>query len=690
MNPAEPPANRARILIVDDSPDSARVLAQAVDGLGEVFVCTEALQAYEVACNTCPEVILLDIEMPGMSGFELARKLRDDGRTAGSSVVFVTGHDPMSREPDSFRLGAVDFITKPINLETCRLRVANQLQLKRAQRELFQEKERLRVTLNSIGDAVVAVDDLGRVTFMNPIAEQMTGWSAQQALDQPVEIVMPLVEGESGRELQNPVYLALREKRTVAMALNCRLNALGGVHYQVEDSAAPIRDADGNIRGAIIVFHDVSEARAMAIKMSHLANHDPLTDLPNRVLLQDRISLAIRRASQRGSRVGLILFDIDNFKITNNVAGHLLGDRVIQLLASRLQRLVPGGATLARLGGDEFVVLVPELDSPESIAELSLLLSAEARLPVVFEDQQLDVTLSGGISIYPDDCEDEEGLLRNADVAMFRAKEDGRNQTHFYSSELEQRLVKRVTAQRELRDALDEDRLVVHYQAMYDASGREIIGAEALVRLQSREGKLVPPMDFIPLAEETGLIIPIGERVLKMACQTAAGWRKRWPDFRISVNISARQFADPSLLAAVKTVLEETGTPPGALELEITENTLMSDISAASELMRRFRRLGVRLSIDDFGTGYSSLTYLRSFPAQTLKLDQAFVRGYLDNAGDLAIVRAIITLGHALGMELVAEGVETQDQASHLAEMGCHTLQGYLFSRPVPEHQFPG
>lgn len=808
------PDRVGKLLIVDDSPDSAKVLAQAVDGLGEVFVCTSATRALELARAQRPDVVILDIEMPGMSGFEVARALRDEPATAACSLIFVTGHDPHHFEPASFREGAVDFLAKPININTCRMRVGNHLLLKQrsdalllaraemdqllrglparvvcmdleggvryvngsgpvafsmlntiepgarladcldedfmaqvepvllrarggypaegevqvrvpgeddrvvrlsavpagpglpegfvlllftdisrlklAERALVEEKELLRVTLTSIGDAVIAVDTIGRVTFMNPIAEQMTGWTAVQARNQAIEIVMPLTEGESGRQLKNPVYLALSERRTVAMALNCRLNALGGVVYQVEDSAAPIRDAQGEIRGAIIVFHDVSEARAMAIKMSHLANHDPLTDLPNRVLLQDRISLAIRRATQKNSRVGLILFDIDNFKLTNNTAGHVIGDRVIQLLASRLQRVLPGGATLARLGGDEFVVLLPEAESPEDVAGLAMLLSAEARQPFVFEQHEIEVTLSGGISIFPDDCEDQEGLLRNADLAMYRAKEDGRNQTCFYSADFEQRLVQRIRAERELRDALQEGRLEVHYQAMYDASGRHVIGAEALVRLRGRGGELVPPMAFIPLAEETGLIVPIGEHVLRQACMAAGKWCKQWPKFRISVNISAVQFAEPSLLETLQAALGEAGLSPQHLELEITENTLMTNVAAARELMQRIRALGIRLSIDDFGTGYSSLTYLKSFPAQTLKLDQSFVRGHLENKDDLAIVRTIISLGQALGMELVAEGVETDDQASNLAGMGCQTLQGYLFSRPVPEGEFPG
>lgn len=808
------PDRPGKLLIVDDSPDSARILAQAVEGLGEVFVCTSPSRALQLARQHNPDVILLDIEMPGMSGFEVARELRRDDRLSGSSMIFVTGHDPQELEPASFREGAVDFLAKPINLHTCRLRVGNHLllkrrsdalllartemdqllkglparvacvdpegivryvngasaagferfdvlapgaklesiftpplfaqiqplldtarmgghaegdldidapdgqaqvihlstapagsglpdgfvlllitditRLKRAERELFEEKELLRVTLTSIGDAVISVDLQGRVVFMNPIAEQMTGWTAERAAGCPIEVVMPLEEGESGRSLENPVYIALRERRTVAMALNCRLKALGGIDYQVEDSAAPIRDAQGDMKGAIIVFHDVSEARAMALKMSHLANHDPLTDLPNRVLLQDRISLAIRRAQQRKSRVGLILFDIDNFKLTNNSAGHAVGDRVIQMLAARLQKLLPGDATLARLGGDEFVVLVPDTESPERIAELSMTLANEARRSFVFQDHQVELTLSGGISIYPDDCTDQESLLRNADVAMYRAKEEGRNQTCFYSTEYEKRLVDRMQALRELKDAMEQGRVEVHYQAMYDASGRTVVGAEALVRLRTADGTLVPPLTFIPLAEETGLILPLGERVLRQACRDAAEWCRRWPGFRMSVNISARQFNDPQLLEIIRSAISEAGVEPTQLELEITENTLMLDVDAARSLMSTLRREGIRLSVDDFGTGYSSLTYLRTFPAQTLKLDQSFVRGHLDEAGDLAIVKTIISLGHALGMELVAEGVESEEQANHLAKLGCQTLQGFLFSRPVPAAQFPG
>ncbi len=803
----------ARLLVVDDSPDSLRVLAGAAEGLGDIFAATSGAEALNVARRVQPDLVLIDIEMPGMDGFELSRRLRADPRIGACPIIFVTSHDSVAHETLSLDEGAVDFIAKPINTNTCRLRIRNHLllkqrgdqlararmemgqlmqslpalvvyvdqagvvkyanedgvewfgrgkalatgqrladslgqaaatqlesllrraregehvegemnlnaageiprialvsmvqgtaatpaegflvlltdvsRLKQAERSLSEEKERLRVTLNSIGDAVIATDRQGRITFINPIAEKMTGWSGEHALGVPVERVMPLFDAETDRPITNPVYLALREARIVGMQLNTRMRGLGGQDYMVEDSAAPIRDADDQVAGAILVFHDVSEARAMAIKMSHLANHDALTDLPNRTLLQDRLGLAIRQAAHTGRRVALVAMDVDHFKVVNNTAGHHVGDRVIQLLASRFQRCLPANATLARLGGDEFVLLLPDIGDPQEAASVAETFAAAAREHFQFEQGRFDLTLSAGISLHPDDGSDQDAMLRHADVAMFRAKHDGRNQICFFSVELEQRLLERQDAERQLRDALADRRLEVHFQSMVDAHTLEVIGAEALVRLRRKDGSLVPPASFIPLAEETGLIVPIGEVVLRQACLAAARWHAQGRPLRVSVNISARQFAEQGLLAMVADALRESGLDAASLELELTENTLVQDVETTTRLLHALRAMGVRLSIDDFGTGYSSLTYLKTFPADTLKLDQSFVRHFLHDPGDMAIVQAIIALGKAMSLELVAEGVEERAQAERLRELGCEVLQGYLFSRPVPEAQFP-
>ncbi|MDX5444461.1 MAG: EAL domain-containing protein [Zoogloeaceae bacterium] len=804
--------DQPRLLIVDDSPASLRTLADALSDLGAIHLASSGAQALQIARRVQPDLVLVDVEMPGMSGFEFFHALRNDPWTANCAVIFVTGGTDAGYEITSLSEGAVDFLTKPVDGTTARLRVRNHLLMKRrgdqlaaarmemaqlvnnlpslvlsldtqghvqfsndrclewfgeaeetlagkplsallgdeaadavlarvpavlsgerveislairtpnagdrvvqallvvsggsipgqslilllndvsrlrqAELALAEEKERLRVTLQSIGDAVIATDTQGVVTFINPIAERMTGWQSEEAIGRPINQVMRLEDAQTRAVLNNPVFLALKERRIVGMAFDCRLMALGGETYEVEDSAAPINGSDGELIGAIIVFHDVSEARALALKMTHLANHDALTDLPNRLLLQDRLTVALRNANHSGRRVALVIIDVDNFKFINSAAGHQAGDRVIQLLASRLQRALPRDATLARFGGDEFVVLLPDIESAESVADMVAALRQAAHEHFQFDSNRFDVTLSAGASVYPDDCQDPEMMLRHADVALHRAKSDGKDRLCFFSTELELRLVGRHQVELNIREALAEDRIEAHFQSQVCHETGRVVGAEALVRIRRADGTLVSPAEFIPVAEETGLIVPLGREVVRQACVAAAAWARAGTPIKVSVNISSRQFADDDLVAVVSRNLAEAGIPSSLIVLEITESTLMIDTSQTIETLHALRALGVGISIDDFGIGYSSLRYLRLFPASSLKIDQSFVREFLVDRGDEAIVRTVIALGESLGLELVAEGVERPEQAERLSALGCKVMQGYLYSRPVPASAF--
>lgn len=562
--------------------------------------------------------------------------------------------------------------------------VTDTTERKLAEMALYDEKERMRVTLNSIGDAVIATDPEGLVTFVNPIAEDLTGWMMSEAVGKPIETIMPLSDGGTGHKLFNPIRLAITERRIVGMALDCVLHRRDGKEFAVEDSAAPIRNHNGEITGAIIVFHDVSEARAMATKMTHLAQHDALTNLPNKILLRDRTDQALKKAQRNESKVAMILLDIDHFKTINDHYGHSVGDQLLQQIAQSLSKISRNGDTVCRQGGDEFIILLTDIASTESLADFA------SRVLKVFSQtwyvgqQPFNLSISLGISLFPDDSVDMDSLYRHADVAMYAAKQQGRNRYQFFSEDIENQLRTRHALEEHLREALKNNVFEVFYQPKVDALNQSIVGAEALVRWRKSDGQIVLPGTFIPLAEETGLIIPLGKLILHQACTQAKKWSDEGLAIKVAVNISVVQFEDVGFIESVAGMLAQTGVDPTQIELEITESLLAQNTDKTSQSILRLKALGLAIALDDFGTGYSSLSYLKLFSLDVLKIDQSFVRDMLDDEIDLAIVKAVIAMAIGLRLDLVAEGVETKAHVNMLRSLGCHILQGYYFSRPLP------
>ena len=684
------------ILIVDDQTGNIALLSDILSDLGDIYFVTDSTQAYEKALQLQPDVILLDIEMPQLNGFEVCQQLKNSPLTCDISIIFISALTEAEFEFNSLSYGAVDFIARPFNREICRLRVQNHLILQQqakalrlGQQQIYAEKQRLQVTLNSIGDAVIATDVDGCITFVNPIAERMTGWRASDAVGQHVTTVMHLQDADSKQRSTNPIMLALSEKRIVAMALNCELiNRSSAEAIPVEDSAAPIFDINGDMLGAIIVFHDVGQARALATKMSFLANHDQLTGLPNRVLLNDRIHQACRLAAMIERQVGIILLDIDQFKYLNDSLGHQLGDALLLMLVKRLQTVLEADHTLARIGGDEFVLIYPDIAHIEQISILAQNIHRVMRQPFDIDGKKYSMSLSMGISLYPTDSASEEELMRHADVALFKAKQEGRNRYCFFSEELGQRMLERHQQEQHLRNAIEHNRLEVYFQPKVALETGRIIGAEALVRIRSEDGKMVSPADFIPLAEETGLIVPLGKAVMIKSCQQAAAWRAAGITLPVSVNIAAAQFTDPGLVWLIEQLLMECQLPAHLLELEVTETALIQNPDRTAEILRKFRALGIRIAIDDFGTGYSSLSYLKQFKVDVLKIDMSFVKDMLQDKSDYEIVKTIISLGQSMNIELIAEGIETAAHQASLLELGCLYGQGYYYSKPLPSEQF--
>ena len=557
--------------------------------------------------------------------------------------------------------------------------------LQAAEEALFDERERAQVTLNSIGDAVLTTDVAGNVTYLNLVAEAMTGWSRQEALGHPLSEVFNIIDGTTREVASNPATRAIKEDRTVGLAADCVLVRRDGYESAIEDSAAPIHNRDGKDAGAVIVFHDVSKSRAMALKMAHLAQHDFLTDLPNRVLLTERLAQAISLAQRHRKQVALLFLDLDHFKHINDSLGHTVGDQLLQSVAERLASCVRVSDTVCRQGGDEFVILLAEIARPHDTTLVADKLLAAFALPHVIGGQDLHITLSIGISVYPDDGDNVETVMQNADTAMYHAKANGRNTYQFFTSEMNTDAVRRQQIESSLRRALKRGEFLLHYQPQVDLASGLMTGTEALIRWLDPNVGLLYPGRFIAIAEESGLIVPIGRWALREACRQTQAWLKRGLfAVPVSVNISAIEFRHKDFLAGVQLILKETGLPAAYLELELTESILMHDADSSASMLGALKAMGVKLAIDDFGTGYSSLSYLRRFPIDTLKIDQSFVRDIGTDDDDATIVSAVIGMGINLKQRVIAEGVETAEQLAFLRARQCAGGQGFLFSRPMP------
>ena len=553
---------------------------------------------------------------------------------------------------------------------------------------LHRERELAEVTLRSIGDAVITTDPQLCVSSLNPIAEAMTGWSGAEAKGRPIEEVFQLFDAVNGQAVANPLHAAIGQNTIVDLAGRTLLRHRHGFDTPVEDSSAPIHDHAGNVIGGVLVFHDVSETRALALKMIHLAQHDTLTGLPNRSQLHDHLAQALLTAHRRQQRAALLYIDIHQFKQINDQHGHDAGDRVLRAFVAQLQQSLPGDALFSRHAGDEFVVVLPHMDTVGEAASLAQVLLNQGEQTRVDGLAELGVHLGIGISVYPDDAADPESLLQHAETALAAIRSQGIHGYRFFTPSMNERTRARRGIEADLRQALSRHQLSLYYQPKIDARSGRIVGAEALLRWHVRGAELYKPDQFIPIAEDTGLILPIGNWVLRQACRQARLWQEQGRRIPVSVNVSPLQFQHADFQGWLEEVLEESGLDPALLELELTERMMMSGGDSSTTLLRRIRKRGVRLSLDDFGTGYCSLSYLKHFPIDTLKIDRVFVRDVIDDADTATITRAIIEMARRLDKQVVAEGVETPEQAAFLRAAGCTELQGFLFAKAVPPDEF--
>jgi diguanylate cyclase (GGDEF)-like protein/PAS domain S-box-containing protein len=632
--------------------------------------------------------IIVDLFLPDSNGIETLERLLKANPHIPVLILATLQDEHVAKL--AVRRGAQDYLLK-LRLDGHSLCRTLESMVERAANSeaLFAQKELAEITLNSIGDAVLSVNVRGAVTYLNAVAASVTGWRSDEAAARPLEEVLQIFNAVTRIPVQSPLRSAMSENKAIGLTPDCILIRRDGSEAGIEDTAAPIHDRDGQVTGAVMVFRDVTQARALALRTSYLAQHDPLCGLANRALLTDRLSHAITAANRHSGKLAVLFIDLDRFKRINDSLGHPVGDRLLQAVAQRLLACVRNSDTVSRFGGDEFVVVLSEVSQCADAA-----ISAEKILhalsqPYNMDPHSLHVTASIGISTFPDDGTDADTLLKNADVSMYHAKETGRNKHNFFEKHMNRLAAERQALENGLHRALERNEFVLHYQPKVNLRTGEITGVESLIRWQHPDHGLVPAAPFIRVAEQSGLIVPIGRWALREACRQARAWLNAGlAPLQIGVNTSAVELTKKGFFEHVRSTLSEFGLEPRWLELELTETFLAQEPIAVGAVLRELKAIGVQLAFDDFGTGYASLSCLKRLPIDALKIDQSFVRTITSNGADASIVTAMITLGKHLHMRVIAEGIETRQQLAFLVARNCPEGQGYYFSRPVAAEAF--
>ncbi len=651
------------------------------------------------------DLVLADLMMPEVDGFEVMRYVQEKGHD--SPVIVVSGDSSIESAIGALRAGAHDFVRKPYAPEVLLKTVENAMRQRRLERDAQQMEARLRRSeqlyrymVNNSPDIIYMLDGQGRFRFVNDRAEQLLGYEREELVGRHFSEVLAHEDQDLARYAFAERRTGGRRSRNVELHLRCK--AEDADPLVVENSFIPIElDAWGlyspdngegrRFMGTYGVARDISGRKRAEETIRFQAHHDLLTRLPNRTLLKDRLGLALADARRHGDGLAVLHLDIDRFKIINDHLGHAMGDELLCAFAERLRASLRDDDTLARIGGDEFAVLLPHVRGEQEVARVGAKIRDTLATPFMIGGQEVFTSVSVGAALFPHHGESIDGLLRNADVAMYHSRSSGHAGFACYEPSMDDTFSRHLAIERGIRTGLGSDQFSVHFQAQVDADSERIVGFEALARWEHPELGSISPQEFVPVAEKTGLIVPLGDWVVAQACEAVARWRAAgFTDLRIAVNFSTVQVAQVDFVDKIFATLERFGLPGRALELEITENVLMNDMDTVASKLRTLSSRGVTVAIDDFGTGYSSLSYLQSLPIDRIKIDRSFVCGLSDETRSSGIVTAIVAMASGLDVSVVAEGVESRSQCRFLRGIGCRELQGFLFSRPLPPAEVAG
>ncbi len=671
-------------LVIDDDVTIRLLIQKSLESVQiEALLAPDIATGKDILNTSRPNIILLDVELPDGNGFELCRQLHEDNHFSDIPIIMVTSHDDPESVENSYRSGAIDYFAKPINWTVLGKRTHYALRANKAFSDLRASQAHNLAVLNAMPDSVGIVDRNGILLNIRPGQDDEHMRNAETHIGNEASGLLPPAAHYIFKQALEETFTA-----NTTQTRDYDFNYKGrNIHYEARMAAIDQQQL-------VVMFRNITDRVDSERRMRHLAYYDSLTGLPNRRYFLERFNNVLARAKRDHTKAAVLFIDLDRFKRINDSLGHSVGDEILIAVADRLREtirddeILSQGTTnnIARLGGDEFTVIINHFESTEQIEPSICRLIENLSKPMILKDRQLVVTPSIGISGYPDDGENVESMLRNADTAMYKAKSSGRNNFQFYGRDMSENTMKQFEMENQLRGAVQRKEIVLFYQPQFELKTQTIIGFEALARWHNPKLGPVQPSEFIPLAEESGMIIEIGRYVLEMACLQINKWNEQgYTGVRVAVNVSGLQFQRHQIVSDVANLLAKYNIQRHQLELEVTEGVIMKDIDQSVETLSALKDIGVRLSVDDFGMGYSSLGYLKKLPLDILKIDKSFVEDLQHSDEDRSIVDAIIALAHRLGLKVIAEGVETQHQLDYLSLKDCEYVQGYLFGKPESE-----
>jgi diguanylate cyclase (GGDEF)-like protein/PAS domain S-box-containing protein len=677
-----------KILAIDDMPANLALLGLALQDDYAIQIATSGAKGLELAHDDPPDLILLDIMMPEMDGYETCRRFKADPVLQDIPIIFVTALTEKNAEATGFSLGAADYLTKPVDIEIARLRIRNLLEREQLRQELQRKEAAQRLAASVFAythDGIVITDADNRIIDINSAFTRITGYGRDEIIGKNPRL---LKSGRQNTDFYKAMWQSLLQFDHWSGELWNRDK--NGSIYAALTSISVVRNDQGDIDHFIGLFADITPLKNHEYDLERIAHFDPLTGIPNRVLLADRLAQAIAHAQRSGNMMAVCYLDLDGFKPVNDQFGHEVGDQLLIEISLRIKDCLRAADTVARIGGDEFVLLLLDVsDIKECEAVLERILSAVAE-PAMIAGNPLSVSASLGFTVYPNDVADADILMRHADQAMYVAKQRGKNRYHLFDQELDRMAVARGETLARIESALLNNEFVLYFQPKVNMRLGKVLGAEALIRWQHPERGLLPPSAFLPDIEGTDLVVAIGNWVLSTALEHLENWQKMGLNIFVSINIAPRHLLHHDFYKILKAGFDNHPLlHPECLELEILETAALEDIGRVSAVMKECQKLGVSFALDDFGTGYSSLTYLKALPAETLKIDQSFVRDMLRDPEDLAIVEGIIKLTSTFRRKVIAEGVETAEHGLLLLKLGCDNAQGYGIARPMPADALP-